>query len=100
MSPTLLNVPIIEEERYFETKHGSEKQVLSSDTCCICAQRIWMTSRMQCSIFFEAFSMADARGYLDGTPNYLKNPSLLLRCHYDCKSELIKQFHNNTFIKR
>jgi|GEM_PF-6296186 len=91
-------------ERYVKNQQGmTQREILSNDICCVCDKNIWVLAQLSSKavILEEAFSVSDARAYLNGKPDYLSaNAKPLLRCHYDCQQTLINELNNSTFIKR
>jgi len=89
------------EVRFIERTWGKDREIMSSNSCCVCNERIWVIANLgRMIILDEAFKVADPRAYVNGTPDYLKVSNSLLECHWTCQNELETQLRTGTFVQR
>jgi hypothetical protein len=101
-SPIETKIQSAEEIRFVNGEFGIDRQVLSSITCCVCDERIWLRSNVgHMNWLDEAFKVADYRAYLGGVlPDFLKKSNVLLECHWTCQKSLERQLEDKTFVCR
>jgi hypothetical protein len=105
----LIQLPTLElgedlNTRYVEVNYWGtierEKEIKTSNICCVCEKNMWIRDYPEHSTLIEGFKVADPRAYINGTPDYLNISNCLLECHYDCQLELKTKLDNGTFVKR
>ena len=100
----LLTEPLVitPEIRIVHNGWGEDEEILSSRTCCVCNNQIWVTNNIgRQTMSPYAFNVLNPEAYVNGiVPDYIKNSHVLLQCHYTCKKKLYKQLEEGSFIPR
>jgi hypothetical protein len=87
-----------DEVRYVKTEYGTTKEVLTSEKCAVCQERLWEEDKGISSWLQEAFCVMDPRAYVGGLPDYIKISHCLKKCHFTCKDELNKRLSAGEYL--